>query len=212
MPLEANGVTRGVRQDEPLSRTLEICHRKWLVNRRSGSKFLSFVLRHEPGVIGITLEDGGWVEVDALLDALTRHGKPWDRATLEELVRENDKQRFAFSSDGRKIRANQGHSVDVDLGYVAMLPPDLLYHGTVERFLPSIRVDGLLRGKRHHVHLSESPEAAASVGARRGRPIVIQIAAGAMAHEGYQFFRSVNGVWLTDRVPPQFLSLESEAH
>ena len=182
------------------------------MNQRSASKFLSFVLRHDPGAIGLTLEDGGWVAVDALLDALALHGKPLHRASLERLVRENDKQRFAFSSDGRKIRASQGHSVDVDLGYVAMHPPDLLYHGTVERFLPSIRVDGLLRGKRHHVHLSEGPDAAVSVGARRGRPLVIQVAAGAMAHQGYQFFRSANGIWLTDRVPPQFLRLESEAH
>jgi putative RNA 2'-phosphotransferase len=181
------------------------------VNQRPASKFLSLVLRHQPGVVGLTLDDGGWVDVNVLLDALARHGNPMDRAALERLVCENDKQRFALSPDGLRIRASQGHSVDVDLGYVATRPPDLLYHGTVERFLASIRVDGLLRGRRHHVHLSETRQVAMSVGARRGRPVVIEVDAAAMHHAGHEFYRSANGVWLTDRVTPQFLRLYADA-
>jgi len=163
------------------------------------------VLRHDPGAAGLTLGDGGWVEVDALLDALARNGKPIDRVTLEQLVRENDKQRFALSSDGLRIRASQGHSVGVELGYAASPPPELLYHGTVEPFLASIRVGGLLRGARQHVHLSETPDVAVSVGRRRGPPVVIEVDAGTMAREGHEFFRSDNGVWLTSHVPARFL-------
>ena len=177
--------------------------------QRSASKFLSLVLRHEPGAIGLVLDDAGWVEVDVLLDALARHGKPMERSALERLVRENDKQRFAFSADGRRIRASQGHSVEVVLGYVASAPPELLYHGTVERFLDAIRVEGLRRGARHHVHLSATRDVATSVGSRRGRPIVVEVEAGAMAREGFEFFRSENGVWLTDHVPARFLRLDS---
>ena len=178
------------------------------MNQRSASKFLSWVLRHEPGAVGLVLDDGGWVDVEALLGAFARHDRPLDRASLEQLVRDSDKQRFALSVDGRRIRANQGHSVEVDLGYSAIPPPALLYHGTVERFLDSIRVDGLTRGKRHHVHLSATREVAETVGRRRGRPSVIEVDAGQMAREGYEFFRSENGVWLTKHVPPRFLRLE----
>jgi putative RNA 2'-phosphotransferase len=179
------------------------------VSQRSLSKFLSLVLRHDPAVVGLVLSRGGWVEVEALLAALARHGTPLDRAALEQLVLENDKQRFAFSADGLEIRASQGHSLDVELGYAASSPPDLLYHGSVARFLESIRVDGLLRGKRHHVHLSETRQVAASVGARRGRPVVIEVDAAAMARAGHEFFRSQNGVWLTDHVPTSFLRFDS---
>jgi putative RNA 2'-phosphotransferase len=179
------------------------------VNQRSASKFLSLVLRHDPGAVGLALDASGWIEVGVLLEALAQHGHAMERVELERLVRENDKQRFAFSPDGLRIRANQGHSLDVDLGYVATCPPDVLYHGTVERFLPSIRGDGLLRGKRRHVHLSETRDLALSVGRRRGRPMVIEVDAAAMAREGHVFFRAENGVWLTSHVPARFLRLDS---
>jgi len=173
----------------------------------SKSKLLSFVLRHDPGSFGLTLERDGWVEVDGLLRALAAHGRPLARAELERIVRESDKQRFALSADGERIRANQGHSVDVELGYEAAPPPPLLFHGTVERFLEAIRSEGLKRGERHHVHLSATPELALSVGARRGRPILLEIDAAGMAHTGHEFFCTPNGVWLTSHVPANFLRL-----
>lgn len=158
------------------------------------SRFLSLVLRHEPERIGIVLDENGWTDVDALLSALADQGTRLSRAELEAVVRESDKRRFAFSADGLRIRANQGHSVAVDLGYEPAPPPDVLYHGTVERFLPAIRRHGLLKGKRHHVHLSATREVAAAVGRRRGDPVVLEIAAAAMASEGHVFFCSANGV------------------
>jgi len=169
------------------------------------SKFLSLVLRHKPQEIGITLDPEGWVPVEDLLAAVARHGRPITLEQLDEVVATNDKQRFAFSPDGRLIRANQGHSVEVDLALPPVEPPELLYHGTVERFLESIREKGLVRGKRHHVHLSADRETAARVGQRRGRPVVLMVEAGRMHREGHQFFRSENGVWLTETVPPTYL-------
>lgn len=121
------------------------------------------------------------------------------------MVLQNDKRRFAFSDDGRRIRANQGHSVAVELGHEPCAPPKMLYHGTVERFLASIRSEGLRRGARHHVHLSASREAALRVGQRRGRPVVLGVRAEEMAAAGFAFFRTPNDVWLVDHVPPQFL-------
>ena len=148
------------------------------------SKFLSFVLRHNPQAIGIVLDAEGWVAVDELLAAAARHGQTVTREQLAEVVATNDKKRFSFSPDGQLIRANQGHSVEVDLGLVAVEPPELLYHGTVERFLDSIREKGLLRGKRHHVHLSADRETAARVGQRRGRPVVLVVEAERMHRAG----------------------------
>ncbi len=169
------------------------------------SKFLSYVLRHKPEAIGIALDAEGWVDVDELLTAAAQHGKRISRELLKQIVATNDKQRFAFSPDGRSIRANQGHSVAVDLALAPCDPPELLYHGTVERFLDSIRRQGLLRGGRHHVHLSADRETAAKVGARRGRPVIFVVQSAAMHRAGHQFFRSSNGVWLTETVPPEFL-------
>lgn len=169
------------------------------------SKFLSLVLRHEPEKIGVQLDENGWIDVEVLLAALAAHGKPLSRAELDQLVRENDKRRFAFNSDGRRIRANQGHSVEVDLALEAQTPPEKLYHGTVEKFLTSIFRGGLLKGERHHVHLSPNLETAVKVGERRGKPIILEIASGQMHREGHSFFVSGNGVWLVDQVPPQYL-------
>ena len=171
------------------------------------SKFLSLVLRHRPEAIGITLDSEGWVAVDALLEACARHGRVISRRQLEEVIRTNDKRRFSFSADGLRIRANQGHSVAVDLGLAPVEPPELLYHGTVERFLASIRHQGLVKGKRHHVHLSPDAQTATRVGQRRGRPIVLVIEAGRMFRDGGQFYRSENGVWLTESVPPGYLRI-----
>jgi putative RNA 2'-phosphotransferase len=170
------------------------------------SKRLSYVLRHRPGSVGLTLDAAGWVEVDALLAALAAHGLPLTRAELEQVVATNDKQRFAFDATGTRIRASQGHSVAVHLGYAAAPPPPELFHGTVERFLPTILAEGLRPGRRHAVHLSPDVATARTVGARRGRPVVLRIDAAAMAADGHVFTRSANGVWLTEAVPPRYLA------
>jgi putative RNA 2'-phosphotransferase len=169
------------------------------------SKFLSLVLRHRPDVIGIALDAEGWVFVEDLLAACAQHGRAITREQLDAVVRTNDKQRFAFSADGSRIRANQGHSLPVDWGLVPVEPPELLYHGTVPRFLESIRRDGLTKGNRHHVHRSPDMQTATKVGQRRGRPIVLVIEAGRMFRDGHNFYRSENGVWLRDAVPPAYL-------
>jgi putative RNA 2'-phosphotransferase len=175
-------------------------------HRTAASKFLSFVLRHEPGAIGIALDSSGWVDVDVLLRACVAHGRPLSRADLDELVATSPKQRFALSDDGLCIRANQGHSTAVDLGYEPSVPPDVLFHGTVRRLLPSIRDTGLLRMDRHHVHLSPDEATAKAVGSRRGKPVILRIDARAMHEAGHLFFRTPNGVWLTDAVPGAFIS------
>ena len=170
------------------------------------SKFLSLVLRHRPEEVGLTLDREGWVSVSRLLEALEAHGRRLTLDELREVVRSNDKQRFAFSPDGLSIRASQGHSVGVELGYEPLEPPALLYHGTAERSIASIRERGLLRGRRHHVHLSEQATTAESVGRRYGRPVILAIASGAMHADGHLFFRSANGVWLTEHVPARYIT------
>ena len=175
------------------------------------SKFLSYVLRHRPESIGLELDEAGWVRVDELLAACRRHNRSISRAELEEVVRTNDKRRFSFSPDRLKIRASQGHSVSVDLALDPLAPPELLYHGTVARFLDPIRQEGLVRGKRHHVHLSADEPTARRVGRRRGTPIVLVVEAGRMHRDGLAFYRSANGVWLTESVPPQYLRFPEES-
>jgi putative RNA 2'-phosphotransferase len=170
------------------------------------SKFLSLVLRHEPGKIGIRLDDAGWVEVEELLAAFGRHGVALTRGRLDQIVAGSDKQRFAFDEPRRRIRASQGHSVSVELGYDPMTPPEKLYHGTVAKFIESIRARGLLKGARHHVHLSADEATAAKVGQRRGAPVLLAIDAGTMHRAGHPFFRAANGVWLVDHVPSQFIN------
>ncbi len=172
---------------------------------RQLSKFLSYVLRHNPGSIGIELDSAGWTEIDTLLLRANADGSRMSRHDLERIVRESEKQRFHISDDGERIRANQGHSVAVDLELTPKSPPETLHHGTVSRFLDSIRTHGLLRGQRHHVHLSAEKETATQVGARRGKPVVLQVRSHAMSVAGYEFFLSDNGVWLTEHVPPQYL-------
>jgi|SRR5581483_4192479 len=170
------------------------------------SKYLSKYLRHTPQELGLTLQPGGWVPVDELLDAARSHGFPISYEELVACIEANGKQRFGFDESGERVRANQGHSVAVDLYLEEKEPPEMLYHGTVERFLPSILEGGLARGKRHHVHLSKDVETARRVGARRGEPVLLRVDAGRMYRDGHTFFLSTNGVWLTDAVPPNYLT------
>ncbi|WP_193212412.1 RNA 2'-phosphotransferase [Luteolibacter marinus] len=169
------------------------------------SKLLSLVLRHDPGKIGILLDDQGWTDCGELIEAIRRRGMKVDSAILREVVLTNDKQRFAFNGDETRIRANQGHSVTVDLALVPQPPPECLFHGTVERYVESIRKDGLQKGSRHHVHLSPDLQTATKVGERRGKPVILKVLARDMCVAGHEFFVSNNGVWLTDEVPPSFI-------
>lgn len=169
------------------------------------SKLLSKVLRHAPSSIGIRLDEAGWVPVDALLAALARHGARIDRAQLERVVAESDKQRFAIDHGSDRIRANQGHSVPIELGLPRSQPPDRLFHGTPSRNVDAIRAGGLVAGRRHAVHLSVDEDTARRVGARRGLPVVLSVDAGRMHQDGHRFSVSANGVWLVSAVPPQYL-------
>ncbi len=174
------------------------------------SKYLAKHLRHAPHELGLTLQPGGWVPVDDLLAAAGRAGFAISYDELLECVETNDKQRFAFDASGERIRANQGHSVEVDLQLQEREPPEMLFHGTVERFLPSILKEGLVKGKRHHVHLSNDVETVRRVGARRGQPVILTVNAGCMRRDGHKFLLSANGVWLTDSVLPEYLSMSDE--
>jgi uncharacterized protein len=171
------------------------------------SKFLSLILRHNPDKIGLVLDEHGWAEVDELLAKINRFGFSLDRAGLEEVVAQNNKQRFTFNADGQKIRASQGHSIPVDLELQPLSPPEVLYHGSASRFLSSILEKGLLPGSRTHVHLSKDMETARAVGKRHGSPVIFQVQARQMEAEGYPFFLSANGIWLTATVSPRFLTL-----
>lgn len=169
------------------------------------SKYLSKHLRHAPAALGLELAPGGWVRVDELLAACQRAGLPISFEQLVEVVVTNGKQRFAFDESRQRIRANQGHSVEVDLELSPLEPPPVLFHGTAAQTLPAIRRDGLLRMSRHHVHLSADVATARTVGARHGRPVVLKVDAAALHQAGFVFFRSQNGVWLVEHVPPRFL-------
>jgi putative RNA 2'-phosphotransferase len=171
------------------------------------SKFLSQHLRHTPELLEITLAPGGWVEVNELLSACAAHDFPISWAELQEVVVNSDKQRFSFDETRTKIRANQGHSVAVDLQLQPHIPPDILYHGTGEQFVPAILASGLLKMSRHHVHLSADVETARQVGMRHGRPAIFSVDAMVMYERGFRFYCSENGVWLVDYVPSEYLSL-----
>lgn len=170
------------------------------------SKFLSFVLRHRPEVIGLSLDENGWARIEELLDKAGRSGRPLTRKALQEVVDRNDKQRFSMSDDGLLIRASQGHSIPLDLQLKPAEPPEMLYHGTARRYLESIRRHGLLPKGRRHVHLSpDETTTAIRVGKRHGKPVVLGIQAGRMHAAGYTFYLSANGVWLTEKVPAEFI-------
>jgi putative RNA 2'-phosphotransferase len=178
--------------------------------QRKISKYLSYHLRHHPEKLGLTLATGGWVRVDELLNATKQDDFPITAAELEDVVANNDKQRFSFDETHTCIRANQGHSIAVDLQLTAAVPPDVLYHGTAgEGAIASIHQEGLLKMSRHHVHLSADVDTAKKVGQRRGKPVILQIDAAAMHRDGFAFYCSDNGVWLVDRVPPDYLAVLS---
>jgi putative RNA 2'-phosphotransferase len=165
------------------------------------SKFLSLVLRHKPEAARVTLDANGWASIDAILK-----GAPWlTREMIDLAVAENAKQRFSVSEDGTRIRARQGHSINVDVGLEEAAPPAVLYHGTYPGAMDAIRREGLLKMKRQHVHMADERQTASSVGMRRGAPIVLRIQAVRMHQDGFKFFRSENGVWLTDHVPSKYL-------
>jgi len=175
--------------------------------RKKISKRLSLHLRHEPEALSLTLERGGWVRVQDLLEGLSKRGTTLNRDQLEEIVLSNDKQRFSFDESGEKIRANQGHSTEVDLNLEPVTPPDRVYHGTGAQNFESILVHGLEKRSRHHVHLSLERDTARGIGARHGKPLIFRVDSSAIHRAGHLFYRSHNGVWLTDFVPPQFLSV-----
>ena len=169
------------------------------------SKRLSYILRHRPDSVGLSLGEGGWIAVGELLERFIHKGKPLRIDLLERVVAENDKQRFEFSPDRTKIRARQGHSAAVELGYEPADPPDELFHGTAERNLDSIFAEGLLKGNRHHVHMSTNKETMLAVGRRHGKPVLLSIDAKQMADDGHTFFVTGNDVWLTEHVPTKYL-------
>jgi putative RNA 2'-phosphotransferase len=171
------------------------------------SRFLSLVLRHKPAEIGLTLEDGGWVRVEELLKACAGYGKGLTLAELREVVETNDKKRFSFDASGARIRANQGHSVEVEMDFEESAPPAALYHGTAEKNLGVIFAEGLKKMARHHVHLSVDTDTARKVGARYGKPVILRVDAEKMHGAGFKFYVSANGVWLTESVPAGFLEI-----
>lgn len=169
------------------------------------SKFLSLVLRHQPQKINITLDENGWTDVETLITQANKAGIQLDQTLLKYIVETNPKQRFTFDTTGQNIRANQGHSVEIELGYQPQIPPYILYHGTALRFVDSIKASGLQKQSRHHVHLSQDVITAQKVGSRHGKPVILEVLANKMAADGFIFFCSENGVWLTDHVPTDYL-------
>lgn len=177
------------------------------------SKFLSYVLRHEPHAIELTLDREGWADIAALINGARQSGRELDEALIRDVVASSDKKRFAISEDGLRIRAVQGHStVGVAITYTEKMPPEFLYHGTATRFLESILKEGLKPGERQHVHLSEDVQTATAVGQRYGKPVVLKIEALRMSQQGFKFYQAENGVWLTEAVPNAFLSGDSSNH
>jgi putative RNA 2'-phosphotransferase len=172
---------------------------------KSLSKFLSLILRHKPETISLSLDENGWASVDELIAKAQLHNVPLTRERLLRIVQTNDKKRFVLLAHHTRIRASQGHSIEVDLQLREAEPPGELYHGTALKNLESIKAQGLLKGSRHHVHLSTDPQTAKSVGARYGIPVVIHVNAKEMFQDDFKFFLSENGVWLTDHVPARYL-------
>lgn len=168
------------------------------------SKYISLILRHKPEVIGIALDEHGWANVDELIAGVSKT-HPMTMELLEEIVRTDEKQRYSFNENHTLIRANQGHSIPVDVELPEMVPPTLLYHGTGEKYVVSIDAQGLLPKSRLYVHLSPDVGTARKVGARHGRPVIYTVDAAAMHRDGHVFYRSVNGVWLTNSVPVKYL-------
>lgn len=177
--------------------------------KRKVSTFMSLVLRHKPEEIGLQLDENGWALVSDLIYKMNGKGHALDFENLEEIVATNDKKRFAFNDDKTKIRASQGHSVAIDLALIESTPPETLFHGTVEKFIVEIKTNGLLKMSRQHVHLSKDKETAIKVGSRRGNPILLIVNSIKMHEDGYRFYQSENGVWLTDHVPAKYIQFQS---
>ena len=179
------------------------------MNDNGVSKYISLILRHKPEAIGIQLDEHGWANVDDLIDGISKT-RSFDMQDLERIVAEDSKQRYSFNDDKTLIRANQGHSIPVDVELEEKEPPTILWHGTGEKFAASIDNEGLIPKSRLYVHLSADPETAKSVGQRHGKPVVYTINAGQMYEDGYKFYLSVNGVWLTKEVPAEYLMRNSK--
>ncbi len=174
------------------------------MNLTNTSKYLSLILRHKPEAAGITLDEHGWANVGELIEGV-RKSRPFDMEMLEEIVRRDEKGRYSFNEDKTLIRANQGHSIPVDVELPVVAPPEILYHGTGEKYVSSIHQQGLLPRSRLYVHLSGDAETARKVGSRHGKPVIYEVLSGKMAEDGFTFYRSVNGVWLTKEVLPEYL-------
>ena len=170
------------------------------------SKFIAYILRHNPSGVGIQLDKNGWANVAELIDGINKSGRKIDKTTLIQVVTEDEKMRFSFNADASKIRANQGHSIDVDIELDESSPPDTLYHGTATKYLNSIKQFGIQKRTRNYVHLSIDEYKAIKVGLRHGDPIVLTINSAAMYKDGYKFYLSANGVWLTDYVPVKYIT------
>lgn len=173
-------------------------------NDTNTSKYIALILRHKPETIGITLDEHGWADVDALIEGVNKT-YPLDMESLERIVAEDEKKRYSFNEDRTKIRANQGHSINVDVELKEAEPPEILYHGTGEKFVASIDVEGLKPKSRLYVHLSSDTKTATKVGKRHGKPVIYEIASGRMYRDGIKFFVSENGVWLTTKVPVEYI-------
>jgi putative RNA 2'-phosphotransferase len=169
---------------------------------KTRSKFLSYLLRHKPEALNLTMDSQGWVSI---AEIIKNSAQPVSYEQITKIVRLNNKQRFELSNDGSRIRASQGHSIDVDLQLAPQEPPETLFHGTAEDRVEQIRTQGLIKGSRQHVHLSPDPDTARTVGQRHGRPVVLRVKSGEMQAAGHLFYLSKNGVWLCDHVPPEFL-------
>ncbi|MDX1960922.1 MAG: RNA 2'-phosphotransferase [Leptospiraceae bacterium] len=179
---------------------------------KTKSRFLSLVLRHKPELINLQMEKDGWVLVDLLIEKIQTKGFIISKEELELIVATNDKKRFSFNETKTKIRANQGHSIDVDLGLEKSIPPEILYHGTAEKNLTSIFENGIQKQKRNHVHLSSTIENAMNVGKRHGKPKVLEVLSGEMHRDGFEFYISANHVWLTDFVPKNYIVQNSKSN
>lgn len=172
------------------------------------SVFISLILRHKPETIGLTLDDQGYLEVDQLIKGVNESGRFIDENILEEIVMTDNKQRYSYNVDGSKIRANQGHSIQVNLGLLECKPPDKLYHGTVDKYVDSIVSTGLQKKSRQYVHLSENIDTATSVGSRRCQPVILTIKSGEMYKDGIKFYKSENNVWLVDFIDGKYLEMK----
>ena len=172
----------------------------------NASKFVSLLLRHKPETIGLELDNSGWARIDDIESLTQNQSIKLNRSLIHQIVESCDKQRYSISECGEFVRANQGHSISVDINLEERIPPTFLYHGTASRFMDSILENGLLKRSRQHVHLSEKKSIAISVGSRHGKPVLLEVKAGEMVQEGIKFYQSKNGVWLVENVPPRYLS------